>query len=94
VASCGGGLHCSPQEVREFARPIRRQCRRRRARPRPKTATVERRKASVRFASSATYAPRLTRAAHSRGRGAAKDNKMRLSALRPPLGSVGSKTKA
>ncbi len=94
MASRGGGLHCSPQEVREFARPIRRQCRRRRARP-----PAEKRHGGAPKGERAFRVKRDVRAApHPRGSLAPKrrdkDKKMRLSALRPPLGSVGSKTKA
>jgi microcystin-dependent protein len=84
---------------------IRRQCRGRKAdakaeaglpaeaaakvEPGPKTATVERRKASVRFAVQAQRKRRASPARLTRAERRDEEKKMRLSALRPPLDSVG-----
>jgi hypothetical protein len=57
------------------------------ARSRRKNATVERRKASVRFAVQAQRTRRASPARLTRAERRDKDKKMRLSALRPPLDS-------
>ena len=59
------------------------------ARSRRKNATVERRKASVRFAVQAQRTRRASPARLTRAERRDKDKKMRLSALRPPLDWVG-----
>jgi hypothetical protein len=57
--------------------------------PGPTNATVERRKASVRFAVQAQRTRRASPARLTRAERRDKDKKMRLSALRPPLDWVG-----
>ena len=88
VASCDRRLvTAGPGRFGDFARPIRRQCRRRRPRPRaqnghggaPKGERAFRVKRNVRAAPH----PRGSLAPMRRD----GENKMRLSALRPPLGS-------